>query len=289
MKNKLARQSMQLCEINPFMRYAELQPSVLSNVPFCRAYDYRIFYVVEGQAKFIYTDKTIRIGAGTLLYFRPGVPYYFDGKIKTIVLNFDMTRRQAHKKKALSPLDGLTFFDTSLIFENDPPPELEDLIVIENAFEIESKLQKCLAHYCFPTSLSDAATSAIIKEVLCYMVETSAAKTPHIPELVQRVTVYIQQNYDREISNSQISNEFGYHSYYLNRIFKKSTGTTIHQAVIQEKIRIAKRLLKETDLSVAAVANEVGFPDRAQFCTAFRKHTGYTPTEYKNHIHNKKD
>ena len=261
-----------------------VQPSVLSNVPFCRSYDYRIFYVLEGKANFIYNDKTIRIGAGTLIYFRPGVPYYFDGKIKTIVLNFDMTRRQAHKKQALSPLDGLTFFDTALIFENDPPSELNELIITDNAFDIESKLQKCLTYFCFPTSHSDAATSAIIKELLCYIVENSTVKTPRIPELVQRITVYIQQNYDKEISNSQISGAMGYHSYYLNRRFKKSTGITIHQAVISEKMQIAKRLLKETDLSVGSIANEVGFPDRAQFCTAFKKHTGCTPTEYKNNL-----
>ncbi len=281
MKNKLVRQHMQLCDINPFLRYAELQPSVLSNIPFCRAYDYRIFYVVEGKAKFIYNGMTLSIGEGTLLYFRPGVPYYFDGKIKIIVLNFDMTRRQDHRKQALSPLDGLTFFDTSLIFENDPPPELEDLIVIENAFEMENRLQKCLTCYCFSTPFSDAATSAIIKEVLCYMVENSTSKASRIAELVQRITVYIQQNYDKDISNSHISAKFGYHSFYLNRIFKESTGMTIHQAVLLEKIRIAKQLLKETRLSVNSIANEAGFSDRSQFCTSFKKHTGYTPTEYR--------
>ena len=158
---------MQLCDINPFMRYAGLQPSVLSNIPFCRAYDYRIFYVAEGEAKFIYGDKTIEVRTGTLLYFRPGMPYYFEGRIKVIVLNFDMTRRQAHKKDTRSPLDGLSFFDTSLIFENDPPPELRELIVIENAFEVESKLQKCLTNFCVSTPFSDAVTSAIIKDVLC--------------------------------------------------------------------------------------------------------------------------
>ena len=34
---------MRLLDINPFLRYAELQPSVLSSVPFCQAYDYRLF------------------------------------------------------------------------------------------------------------------------------------------------------------------------------------------------------------------------------------------------------
>ena len=272
---------MQLCDINPFMRYAELQPSVLSNVPFCRAYDYRIFYVIEGEARFICDGKAISVRAGTLLYFCPGIPYYFDGKIKVIVLNFDMTRRHANEKIPRSPLESLSFFDESLIFENDPPAELEKPIVIENAFDVESKLQKCLTCFCFSTPLSDATTSAVIKDVLCYMIERSSSAERRDLALVQRITAYIRQNYDKEIGNAQISSEFGYHSYYLNRIFKKSIGITIHQAVIREKIRIAKRLLRETDLSVHSIASETGFANGSQFCTAFKKYTGCTATAYR--------
>ena len=272
---------MQLCEVNPFMRYAKLQPSVLSNIPFCRAYDYRIFYMLEGQAEFIYGEKTFPVGAGTLIYFRPGEPYYFEGKIKAIVLNFDMTRRQAERKEPRSPLPNLGKFDEALVFENDPPAELENLIIIEKAFDVEAMLQKCLAHYYLPTPFSDAITSAIIKEVLCYMVECSASKTLPNSELVHRIAVYIRQNYDREISNGDVSANFGYHPFYLNRIFKKSTGMTIHKAVLLEKIRVAKNLLSQTDLSVLDVSCEVGFSDRSQFCTTFKKLTSCTPTEYR--------
>ena len=56
---------------------------------------------------------------------------------------------------------------------------------------------------------------------------------------------------------------------------------TLHQAVLAEKIHVAGQLLQETALPVDAVAAEVGFTDRSQFCTAFKKHTGFTPTEYR--------
>ncbi len=144
-------------------------------------------------------------------------------------------------------------------------------------------MQECLLQYCYPTAFSDAVTSAIIKDILCYIAQNVTSHKFELPKIVQKIMLYIGQNYDKEISNSQIADEFGYHSYYLNRIFKESTGTTIHQAVILEKMRVAKRLLKETDLSIASVAIEVGFPDRAQFCTIFKKHTRYTPKEYKNY------
>lgn len=271
---------MLLCEINPFMRYAELQPSVLSGAPLSCSYDYRIFYILEGNAALVLQDRRIPITRGMLIYFRPGTPYYFDGQVKVIVLNFDMSRNQSDQKKPRQPSKDTESFCEREIFENDPPSELSELAVIPNAFEIESKLQDCLLHFRYPTVLSDAFTSAIVKDILCYIVQNSV-KQADLPDLVQKIMLYIQRNYDQTLSNSQISTVFGYHSFYLNRIFKRSTGITLHQAVIQEKMRIAKHILKETDLPIAKVAEEVGFSERSQFCTAFHKYSGSTPMEYR--------
>ena len=272
---------MQLCDINPFMRYAAFQSSALSNVPFSRAYDYRLFYVVEGSAKFIYNGDTFDVDQGTLIYFRPGEPYYFDGKIKVLVLNFDMTRAQSHRKRPLDPTKYINTFDASLIFENDPPEELSGLIIAKNCFSAEDKLKKCLLYYSSPTSLSDAASSAIIKDLLCFIIQKADGESNNIPRAVRKALLYIQQNYDKDITNSQIANAVGYHSYYLNRVFKCSTGITMHQALIREKMNVAKYILKATNLPINAVAAEVGFPVGARFCSAFRKYTGLTPTEYR--------
>ncbi len=272
---------MQLCDINPFMRYAGLQPSVLSTRPTCLSYDYRIFYIMEGSGDFVCSGERHPISAGTLVYFRPETPYYFDGKVKVIVLNFDMTRAHSDKKAPSPPSNSIETFDKEAVVENEPPVELQEAVILEKAFEIEGKLQECLFRYSYPKSYSDAFTSAILKEILCYIVQRANPKAQETSETVQKIMLYISQNYDREISNTEISRELGYHSFYLNRIFKKDTGITIHRAVINEKMKVAKRLLLETDISIKAVAEETGFPDRARFCTAFKKHTGYTPLEYR--------
>ena len=272
---------MKLCDINPFMRYAGLQPSVISNTPTYCSYDYRIFYIIEGNATFICSDKSYPVSSGALIYFRPSTPYYFDGRVKVIVLNFDMTRNQSNKKTPIPPSKGEDSFNEELVFENDPPRELHDTIIIEKAFEIEEKLQDCLLHYGYPSPFSDAFTSAIVKDILCYIAQRADTQAEETPETVQKIMLYIGQNYDREISNTDISNALGYHPFYLNRIFKKSTGMTIHQAVIGEKMKVAKRLLRETELSVKEIAEESGFSDRSQFCTVFKKHTGITPLEYR--------
>ena len=272
---------MRLLDVNPFLRYAELQPSVLSSVPFCRAYDYRLFFVLDGQADLVLSDRAIPISTGTLIYLRPGMPYYFSGKVKVIVLNFDMTLNQSHRKDPINPLDTLNCFDPSLVFENDPPEELAEYVVLHSAFEMEQKLQECRFHLAYPTAYSDAAASAVVKDILCYIVQRNNKLKESSPELVQRVMLFVEQNYDRSLTNQQIADELGYHSYYLNRVFKKSMGITIHQAVLREKMRVARSLLKETALPVRAIALETGFTDTAQFCALFKKQTGSTPTEYR--------
>ena len=136
---------MKLCDINPFLRYAELQPSVLSCPPLSCSYDYRIFYILEGEADLVFADRTVPVKDGMLIYFRPETPYYFDGNVKVIVLNFDMTRLQSNKKTPLSPSKTVFDFDRSMVFENDPPEVLSDVIIIEKAFETEEKLKEALS------------------------------------------------------------------------------------------------------------------------------------------------
>ena len=192
-----------------------------------------------------------------------------------------MTRLQSGKKTPLAPSKSIIDFDRSLVFENDPPEELGDTIIIEKAFETEEKLKDCLLHYNYPSALSDAFTSAFLKDILCYIAQKHHIKSPDFPPIVQKIMLYIHQNYDKDIDNSLISGELGYHSYYLNRMFKKHTGITIHQALIKERMRVAAQLLEATDLSVNAVAAAVGYSDHTHFCTAFKAYMGTTPLKYR--------
>jgi AraC-like DNA-binding protein len=264
---------MKLCDVNPFLRYAELQPSALSGAPFSYAQDYRLFYILEGTANFVLTDRTVPLSAGMLLYFRPGIPYYFDGNAKIIVLNFDMTRDFADRTDP--------HHEEMPDVKIDPPEELGDLVIVKNAFSVESRMQKCLLHHEHPIAVSQAETSATVKQILCYVAQSTTDAPMQAHDTAQRIDLYIRRNYDKDISNSQISAAFGYHSFYLNRIFKKATGVTIHQAVIAERMRIAKELLSETGLTVKAVAAAVGYADHARFCTAFRSCVGQTPLQYR--------
>ena len=188
---------------------------------------------------------------------------------------------QSNKKTPLAPSKTIFDFDKSQVFENDPPEELSEVIIIEKAFDTEGKLKECLLHYNYPSPFSDGFTSAILKDILCFIAQKHHVKSPELPPAVHKIMLYIRQNYDKDIDNSRISAELGYHSYYLNRMFKKHTGITMHQALIKERMRVSSQLLTGTDLSISSVALAVGYADHTRFCTAFKAYMGITPLKYR--------
>lgn len=63
--------------------------------------------------------------------------------------------------------------------------------------------------------------------------------------------------------------------------FKKITGKSIHQYIIQVRMENAKRMLLTTDKPVKAVAQLNGYSNTENFTNAFKKFYGYTPTILK--------
>ena len=67
----------------------------------------------------------------------------------------------------------------------------------------------------------------------------------------------------------------------LEKRFQTALGRSIHQEVIRHRVEAARRLLRDTTLTVAAVAAEVGFANAQRFYTAFRRVQGATPGAYR--------
>jgi len=59
------------------------------------------------------------------------------------------------------------------------------------------------------------------------------------------------------------------------------TGKQLHQYLQETRVMKAIALLQETGLSVAEVANMVGFRDVPHFSRYFKKKTGYSPSDFR--------
>ncbi|MCF7926193.1 MAG: response regulator [Candidatus Izimaplasma sp.] len=106
----------------------------------------------------------------------------------------------------------------------------------------------------------------------------------HSEELTQRAIDYIKQNYpDPSMSLEQLSQELNVSISYLSMLFKKHSGYTFSKYLIKMRMDKAKELLKTSDLKIVDISVKVGYKDVYYFSHSFKKVTGSSPREYRNH------
>lgn len=103
-------------------------------------------------------------------------------------------------------------------------------------------------------------------------------------KVVDHIREIVRQRYSEPLTIEDISKSVYLSGRHANHIFKKETGQTIFDYLIDFRIGIAKGLLKEQDSKVAMVAEEVGYVNTSYFCLAFKKNVGMTPAEYKSKV-----
>ena len=90
---------------------------------------------------------------------------------------------------------------------------------------------------------------------------------------------YVQAHLDRNLSLAEIAAAINISPTYFSKLFKRATGSSPHQYMIQQRIERAKELLKTTDLAIANVALQVGFSSQSHLTQHFKRLTGVTPKQ----------
>ncbi len=271
---------MLLADINPYVRYAELQPSIFLGPVTRAAYDYRLFYCLSGKGTVAIAGNEHEVCEDTAVLVRPGVFYKFTGNLKVMVLNFDVTREAKEVCEVKKP-SRRSSFDPSQIIESTPLCELGEYAVVPKAYEVKDYFHRCVSVFKTDANHKDAYSSAAVKTILVGLVSLSEERREVTREIVGEVMLYIQENFDNDISNGSIAAVFGYHPYYLNRIFKEQTGKTLHKALTEVRVENARQLLKKTDLPIKEVQLRSGFGSRSQFNIAFEGTIGMTPRDFR--------
>lgn len=92
---------------------------------------------------------------------------------------------------------------------------------------------------------------------------------------------YLQKNVYGKVTIEDICHKLNYTRSYLFRQFKSVTGKSIMSYFTQLKIKEAKRLLIETDISIAEISEKLSFDTPNYFGKTFKRVAGYTPLKYR--------
>ena len=99
---------------------------------------------------------------------------------------------------------------------------------------------------------------------------------------VSLVVDYVYEHLHEKISLSEMADSVSYGKTYLCDVFRKETGFTIGEYILERKIEAAKNMLRYSDYSSSDIGNYLGFSSHSHFIAVFKKVTGETPREYRN-------
>jgi two-component system, response regulator YesN len=119
----------------------------------------------------------------------------------------------------------------------------------------------------------------IIAPGITLLEERRQAQFTSISQEVKRL---IEEAFDTDLTLEKCSARINYHPQYISRVFRQETGINFADYLAQYRLEIAKRWLKETDLTITDIAEKLKYNNPANFIRYFRKMEAMTPGQYRD-------
>lgn len=132
----------------------------------------------------------------------------------------------------------------------------------------------------YPAAMMDCACAMLLMEL--NRLHTCQQPTGSYPPVILAVMEWIRSHYHQPFSVSELAQHVNYQPDYLSGLFKRSTGVSIVQYTNQLRLRMAKALLMNYEITIKEAAYSCGFPDEKYFMRLFRREEGMTPSQFRS-------
>jgi two-component system response regulator YesN len=126
----------------------------------------------------------------------------------------------------------------------------------------------------------DSEINVCLLSALIALLEEAVEREGQSP-LTAKISSYINSNYMKRITLEDIGRLTFFSPIYCDTVFKKDTGRSIIDHLIERRIDEAKKHLSSHELSLSKIAGLCGFTDYNYFCRVFKSEVGSTPLAYR--------
>lgn len=277
---------MELKNVKPFIRFARLlkieSSSAFSEV--CPL-DARLFYVENGEGKIMVDKKVFIMPPHSLLFINAGQNYHLlPCNVVYNAINFDFTEHFADLEEPIppvsveisadkQPLEKIAFSDTACF---DKCCFFTDCFLLQTYFsKIKDAYDRKLSFYRFETSI----LLSFILLTIAQKAKKQFSKEDGFD--TEKIVEYIHNHYNEEINNAVLAEIFHFHPNYINSKFKKDTGKSLHNYVLETRLLKAIALMESESKSITEIAIACGYNSGNYFSRYFKKKIGMPPSDYQ--------
>lgn len=236
---------------------------------------YNLMLIYDGKTEFFCNDTKFVASRGDLIFYKPGdirkAHTFPDNLMKAFAIDFQYT----------CPI----YSDGNWKHENCEIPfsftqRIEDEYLLLKLMDLFSRLNQ----FALSTKSTKRVNERLIfTEILTLLFQYKEGNHYSYSNIrkIDKVINYMTENYSQNITLQQLAEYSQISSSYLGSIFKKVTGKSTIEYLINIRINKAKSLLKD-GFTVSETSKLVGFNDIFYFSRAFKKYEGINPSQYIN-------
>jgi two-component system response regulator YesN len=193
------------------------------------------------------------------------------GNVEELTRNVEETMSSFQEESSSREVLDLFYFGFAHLLlqaANRKGLSLYDMITVQEMVEGQSSRT--------PANMQAWATKLLIK-----VEQAFADRSKDTSAIISKIQSFIQDNIHQELSRDDIANSVYRNPAYLSRLFRKETGRSLSDYIVQVKIEKAKGMLKETNDKISNIAEGLGYVHFSYFAKLFKKVAGLTPQEYR--------
>ncbi|MDE6036422.1 MAG: AraC family transcriptional regulator [Ruminococcus sp.] len=125
-------------------------------------------------------------------------------------------------------------------------------------------------------------------ELILYLSTMKTDEKRYLPEyrteqieIIRKVHDYLTENIGKHITIEELARQYHINPTTLKAVFKSVYGNSLASHIKEHRMELASRLLRETDLSIAHISEQVGYESQSKFTVAFKTYYNILPRDYR--------
>lgn len=127
----------------------------------------------------------------------------------------------------------------------------------------------------------DTEQSRLLHRMIEQVMEITCPELPGVIEAIRKIHDRLLLHMDERITIEELSKEYLINPTTLKSAFKSVYGTSIAAHIKEHRMEQAAKMLKETNKTIAEIAQAVGYDSQSKFTAAFKTYFKVLPREYR--------